>query len=156
MANIIPEGYGVIAGRGRENAVKALAAADAAGVDQTLVRTTPDGYLAPIAVIEAFDAANAESTPETVEKKSGASEVKTEAELAAEQEAANAAAPATSDGTEQQSGVEETQAEEEVVYPKGNDSTETWLEFAATRPGFTEADRELSYADIKAKFGPQK
>lgn len=53
----IPEGYGLIPGRGTENARKALAAAEAAGVDPTLVRTVDDGYLAPLKVLDAFEAA---------------------------------------------------------------------------------------------------
>jgi hypothetical protein len=56
----IPEGYGVIAGRSQENAQKALAAADAAGVDQSLILTVDEGYLAPLAVLDAYDA-NAET-----------------------------------------------------------------------------------------------
>ena len=63
MANI-PEGYGIIAGRGRENAQKALAAAEAAGVDALLVRTVAEGYLVPDAVLKEFHkAAKAEAEP---------------------------------------------------------------------------------------------
>ena len=54
----IPEGYGIIAGRSKENAQKALAAADAAKVDQLLVRTVAEGYLVPEAVLVAFEKAN--------------------------------------------------------------------------------------------------
>lgn len=59
----IPEGYGIIAGRGRDTAIKALAAAKVAGVDSRLVKTVDEGYLVPIAVLDAFDESN-ESAPE--------------------------------------------------------------------------------------------
>lgn len=53
MAQIIPEGY-VFVARGdrtrREAATELLAAADKAGVDQTLIRVTQGGYLVPEAV----------------------------------------------------------------------------------------------------------
>lgn len=61
----IPEGYGIIAGRSKDNAQKALAAADAAKVDQLLVRTVAEGYLVPEAVLVAFEKAN---KPEPVKK----------------------------------------------------------------------------------------
>lgn len=53
----IPEGHGIIAGRGYENAVAALAAADAAGVSQSDVLAVDEGYLVPQAVLDAFHAA---------------------------------------------------------------------------------------------------
>ena len=53
----IPEGHGIIAGRGYENAVAALAAADAAGVSQSEVLAVDEGYLVPDAVLDAFHAA---------------------------------------------------------------------------------------------------
>lgn len=56
MANI-PEGYGIIAGRGRENAQAAIAAAIAAGLTPDVVRTVSEGYLVPDAVLVQFHAA---------------------------------------------------------------------------------------------------
>jgi hypothetical protein len=53
----IPEGHGIIAGRSGDNARAALAAADAAGVSQSLVLAVDEGYLVPDAVLEAFHAA---------------------------------------------------------------------------------------------------
>jgi hypothetical protein len=49
MANI-PEGYELLAGRGRENALKALKLANERGVDETLVRVSAalGGFLVPI------------------------------------------------------------------------------------------------------------
>lgn len=66
MTNI-PEGYGFVAGRSRENAKAILAAAKAAGVDVSLVQTTLDGYLAPEAAVKQFEGKNFEA-PADVEK----------------------------------------------------------------------------------------
>lgn len=57
MTNI-PDGYGFVAGRSRENAKAILAAAEKAGVDVSLVTTVADGYLAPEAAVEAFENRN--------------------------------------------------------------------------------------------------
>lgn len=148
----IPKGHSVIAGRGREIAQKALAAADAAGVDQYNVRTVPDGYLVPDAVAAAYNEAAGIEATETPEA-TPAAEVAAEAAPTGDESTAE-----NKVGDEGNPVVPETEvtAAEEVDYPKGNDSKDTWLTFAEKRPGFTEADRELSYADIKAKFGPQK
>jgi cell division septation protein DedD len=63
VANI-PEGFGIIAGRGKENAQKAIAAAIAANVDPVVVRTVAEGYLVPEKVLVEFEKANkAESKP---------------------------------------------------------------------------------------------
>lgn len=53
----IPEGYGIIAGRGKEQATAALAAAEAAKLDPTVVRTVREGYLVPEAVLKEFEKA---------------------------------------------------------------------------------------------------
>lgn len=53
----IPEGYGIIAGRSRQNAQAALDAAKVAGVESREVKAVKDGYLVPDAVLEAFHAA---------------------------------------------------------------------------------------------------
>jgi hypothetical protein len=55
-ATNIPDGYGLIPGRSPALAGKVLAAADAAGVPTSVVRTTDEGYLAPLAVLDEFDA----------------------------------------------------------------------------------------------------
>lgn len=49
MTNI-PEGYELLSGRGRENAIKALKLAEERGVDPSLVRTSinPNGFLIPL------------------------------------------------------------------------------------------------------------
>lgn len=61
----IPEGHGIIAGRGYENAVAALKAADDAGVSQSEVLAVDEGYLVPDAVLEAFHSARG-TQPEPV------------------------------------------------------------------------------------------
>jgi hypothetical protein len=66
MANI-PEGYGFVAGRSRENAKAILAAAKAAGVDVSLVTTTADGYLAPEAAVKQYEGKSL-GAPEEAEK----------------------------------------------------------------------------------------
>ena len=72
MTNI-PEGYGFVAGRSRENAKRILAAAKAAGVDVALVQTTLDGYLAPEAAVREYEGKNFEKsdTPEPFEGEPG-------------------------------------------------------------------------------------
>lgn len=52
----IPDGYGLIPGRGRENAQAALAAAEKAKVDPALVRTVADGFLVPEKVLKEYEA----------------------------------------------------------------------------------------------------
>jgi sialic acid synthase SpsE len=64
MTNI-PEGYGFVAGRSRENAKAILAAAKAAGVDAALVQTTLDGYLAPEAAVRQYEGKNFEAPDDT-------------------------------------------------------------------------------------------
>jgi hypothetical protein len=66
MTNI-PEGYGFVAGRSRENAKAILAAAKAAGVDTALVQTTLDGYLAPEAAVKQYEGKNFDA-PDDAEK----------------------------------------------------------------------------------------
>lgn len=70
----IPKGFGIIAGRGRENALKALAAAEAAGLEPTVVQTVAEGYLVPDAVIKKFHAAAKaeEAEPKAPAKKAAA------------------------------------------------------------------------------------
>lgn len=50
-------GYGMIAGRGRETALAALAAAEAVGVPASEVRTEADGYSVPLKVLDAYETA---------------------------------------------------------------------------------------------------
>lgn len=47
MSIAIPEGYELLAGRGRENAKKAIAAATDRGFPEHSVLTHPEGYLVP-------------------------------------------------------------------------------------------------------------
>jgi len=68
----IPDGYGFVAGRSRENAKAILAAAKAAGVDVSLVRTVADGYMAPEAAVKQFEGKTLGAPEET--EKSGLSE----------------------------------------------------------------------------------
>jgi hypothetical protein len=51
----IPKGYGLIPGRGRATAQAALAAAAAAKVDPSLVRTTLEGYLVPEKALKEYE-----------------------------------------------------------------------------------------------------
>jgi len=53
----IPDGYGIIAGRNRATAQAAIAAAIAADVDPREVVSTGEGYIVPLAVLEAYTAA---------------------------------------------------------------------------------------------------
>lgn len=56
MPTEIPEGHGLIPGRGTDNAKAAIAAAEAAGVDVGEVRTVEDGYLVPEKVLKQYEA----------------------------------------------------------------------------------------------------
>jgi hypothetical protein len=140
-----PEGFSVIPGRGKEQAQKALQAADEAGVSQYEVKTRPDGYLVPDAVAdkyhELFDEENAAA--------------------AAESNAEESAEPAPESGQETQAidvveGEAAEPAEEEVKPPAGNASQDAWAEYAATQPGYEAADADLSRDELRAKYGPQK
>lgn len=73
MAANIPDGHTFVSGRGREKAIALLEAADKAGVDQNLVRTTTDGFVVPDKVAEAYEEAQAGS------KKQSTKEATTEA-----------------------------------------------------------------------------
>lgn len=92
MANI-PEGFGIIAGRGKENAQKAIAAAIAAKVDPVVVRTVAEGYLVPEKVLVEFEKANnaeakpkAKSEPKARTKKSAEKPAEKPEEAPAESE----------------------------------------------------------------------
>lgn len=64
------------------------------------------------------------------------------------------AAPVAEAATEAPASEDDTVAP--VEYPAGNADTDTWLAFAKTRPGYSEADdAELGRNELKAKFGPQ-
>ena len=52
----IPDGYGFVSPRGRDIARALLDAADSIDVDQTLILTQADGYLAPEDVVKAYEA----------------------------------------------------------------------------------------------------
>lgn len=60
----IPAGYALIPGRGVENARRVLAAAVEAGLDAYAVRTTDEGYIAPTAVLAAYEAVTINEEPE--------------------------------------------------------------------------------------------
>lgn len=48
MANPIPEGYELLSGRTRQNAITALATAEERGLDSALVLSRSDGFLIPL------------------------------------------------------------------------------------------------------------
>lgn len=52
----IAKGFGLIAGRSRENAKAALAAAEEAGLTPAVVLTNDDGYIVPEAVLDLYEA----------------------------------------------------------------------------------------------------
>ena len=54
MANI-EEGEGFIGGKTPENAQRALAAAEALGLDPSVVRTTLDGFVVPENVLDEYE-----------------------------------------------------------------------------------------------------
>lgn len=70
MANPIPEGYELLTGRGRDNALAALKAAEKRGLDPQSVLTVQDGYLVPIS--EEDRKADSAKKTETASKKAPA------------------------------------------------------------------------------------
>lgn len=70
MANNLPDGIAFVAGRGRDKAIALLAAADRAGVDQTLVRTVSDGFTVPVAVADEYEKALADAEKSSTPKAS--------------------------------------------------------------------------------------
>lgn len=67
MANI-EEGEGFIGGLTPENAQRALAAAEALGLDPTVVRSTLDGFIVPEAVLDEFEKPAKKSAPKSTAK----------------------------------------------------------------------------------------
>lgn len=70
MANI-EEGQGYIGGLTRENAQRALAAAEKLGLDPGVVRTTLDGFVVPVEVLDEYDKPTSEAkkaAPKTTAK----------------------------------------------------------------------------------------
>lgn len=72
MSVAIPEGYELLAGRGRENAATALATAVDRGFPEHAVLTHPEGYLIPLdpetlAIVEEIEAPTSKSTVEEIE-----------------------------------------------------------------------------------------
>lgn len=84
-----PATEGFIAGRGKLNAQRALAAADEVGVEQWLVRAERGGYRAPIAVVDRY-AEMLEAETAAQAELDAAAEAEVEAARAAELEAAHA------------------------------------------------------------------
>lgn len=85
----VPDGYGIIAGRGRENAQAAIAAAVAAGFEPEIVRTQKEGYLVPLKVLDKYEELQSapEETPKAkpltaAQKKAAAKKAAKEAEAA--------------------------------------------------------------------------
>lgn len=99
----INEGHGIIAGRSRDNAQKAIAAAIAAGLDPTVVRTVAEGYIVPEAALAEFEkAAKAEAAPKKASTKKPAAKP-----------APKKAAPEGADATEEAPAKSETDNKEE-------------------------------------------
>ena len=65
MANIESD-QGFIGGKTTENAQRALAAAEKLGLDPSVVQTTLDGFVVPVAVLDEFE------NPKAAAKKSAA------------------------------------------------------------------------------------
>lgn len=53
---MVKEGFGVVPGRSRDKAKRILEAAEKAGVDGSLIRTTSTGYEVPLAALDAYEA----------------------------------------------------------------------------------------------------
>lgn len=73
----VPDTHGFISGRGSVNAGLALEAARAAGEPSWVVRATQGGYIVPLSVLDAYEAARAAERSE----KPAAEEPATEAEV---------------------------------------------------------------------------
>jgi hypothetical protein len=60
----LPDGHSFVPGRGREQAISLLKAADNAGVDQYEVRRISDGYVVPNAVADEYAKITGDSEPD--------------------------------------------------------------------------------------------
>lgn len=105
----VPDGFGIIAGRGRENAQAAIAAAVAAGFEPEIVRTQKEGYLVPLKVLDKYEELQGKTkeAPEeapkakpltAAQKKAAAKKAAKEAEASAEVEGEQEPAAAEVEG----------------------------------------------------------
>jgi hypothetical protein len=71
MANLIPEGYELLSGRGRDNAREAIRLAEERGFSSESVLSQTDGFLVPLGDSEAFDVdtANVEALNDHIDAK---------------------------------------------------------------------------------------
>lgn len=164
----IPDGFALIAGRGRDNARAALKAADDAGLEANVVRATTGGYLVPVKVLDFYEApgdveAEIVASTETEEGTDGTS---TEAGSTEAQTAEAAAAEATGDddtaGTADDedtadtadaaaTGQTETAKIEQPPKSGAGSGEEAWVAWAKEAHGYQESEG-LSRNEIIAKF----
>lgn len=138
----IPEGYVAIPGRSPEKALKLLAAADAAGVDQTLIRSYPftDEYHVPEAAADAYNDQNDDLTEEEIAAIRAPRPWVPHIENLSTEETANSDGTSGSDGTHagSEDGVkrdDEGGADEEQVEnpkPAKSASKGDWLDYAVS------------------------
>lgn len=125
--------------------------ADAQAKRDALKKEQDDSTAAAVAK-EAEDAANEKARQDAADAEAN-EQAKKDAVDAAEK--AGTTVPPVGENSAPISADQENASQEAAVeYPAGNASRDVWFAFASTRPGFNEeADSELSYSDLKAKYG---
>lgn len=131
----LPEGYVFIAGRSRHKALLLLDIAEAAELPADTVRTVNGGYEVPAQMLDEYDK-RIQDQDEAIEAPEP--EPWTEDTIAESEDTGYE--PATPDSSR-------------VKQPRRNAKKDAWLAYAELRPGFDEADRELSRDEIAAKYG---
>lgn len=121
---VMKDNEGIISGRSRDHARAALAAAEKAGFPAAVVRTTDDGYLVPLKVLDAYEetlqeeAANAAKTEEVTTEAGAAGETedgKTEDDADGNRAAETDGEKGTGSKDDDESDDESTSSTDEVV-----------------------------------------
>lgn len=158
----IPEGYVAIPGRSPEKALKLLAAADHAGVDQTLIRSYPfsDEYHVPEAVADAYNDLNEDLTEDEIAAIRAPRPFVPLIENLSTEETANSDGTSGSDGTHADSEAGTKRADEtetdggetENPVPAKSASKGDWLDYAVSvEEGKFEATDETPTFDREAE-----
>lgn len=158
----LPSGYGFVPGKSRAKAIKLLAIAEDKGFEPESIIASHSGYNVPVEVLDEFDriiqeadeAIEETSTDEDPHGEQSAEGGTTEPHAVSEETPASE--PNTFDTlaeSEDQGYEPSTPDTSRIAEPKLNASHAKWLAYAKLRPGYEDADAELSRDELAAKFG---
>lgn len=153
--NQIPAGMAFLAGRSRENARAALAAAEAAGFEPSSVRTQQGGYLLPEKALEFLELEGDDSVEVVTDDSDGE---EADGETTETGEAATETTSETETTTEVVTEVPEVVEVPEIVEvpqpPKSGSGSgeEAWIAWAKDAKGYDPAEG-LSRNEIIARYG---